>query len=114
MSFSEMISPLLGRWVLAWFFINQAFHYGRGWDATIAEMHDKAIPVAPLLLALALILITLGAISLALGFHTRHGAMLLFTVTLIATLLLHNFWQQSDASLRVEDAQTFARNIAIC
>ncbi len=114
MSFSEYISPLFGRCVMAWFFFNQVFHYGGSWNATISEMQGKGIPLAPLLLALALILIILGAISLVLGFHTRHGAMVLFTVTLIATLLLHDFWHFTDTGLRVDDYQTFARNIAIC
>lgn len=114
MSFSEVISPLFGRLMLAWFFVNQAFYYGRGWAATIAEMQLKGIPVAPLLLALSLIFIMLGAISLALGFHTRHGALILFIVTLISTLLLHNFWRVEDVVLRADDAQIFARNIAIC
>ena len=113
MSFSETISPLFGRLMLTWFYVNQAFYYGHNWDATILEMHDKGIPVAPLLLALSLILIILGAISLALGFHTRHGALVLFTVTLVSTLLLHNFWRGSNAGIYTDDAQIFARNIAI-
>jgi putative oxidoreductase len=114
MSFSEMIAPLVGRWMLAWFFFNQTVYYGRGWNSTIADMQAQGVPVAPLILALALILIVMGAISLALGFHARHGALLLFTVTIIATFLLHGFWRLSDAGLRLEDQQIFARNIAIC
>src|SRR5690242_9056050 len=114
MSFSETIAPFLGRCMLARFFFNQALYYGHGWNATIADMHAKGVPVPPLLLALALILIVMGAISLFFGFHARHGALLLFTVTIIATLLLHGFWRLTDEGLRAEDAQIFARNMAIC
>ncbi|MEJ0043929.1 MAG: hypothetical protein WDM81_17705 [Rhizomicrobium sp.] len=35
MSFSEYISPLIGRLILAWFFLGAALDYGNQWDATI-------------------------------------------------------------------------------
>jgi putative oxidoreductase len=100
MSISEYLSPLLGRLVLAWFFLAQVGYYG--------------VPLAPLLLVVTLMLLILGSLSLIFGFHTRHGAMLLFGVVLIATMLMHDFWRIADnASARQADFDLFARNIAI-
>ncbi len=114
MSFSEYISPLVGRLILAWFFIGEALAYANQWDGTIQLMALKNVPGAPLLLALALIVMFLGGISLALGFQTRYGAVLLFGFTIIVSVSMHDFWVISSAIDRTADYEIFARNMAIC
>jgi putative oxidoreductase len=114
MSVSEYLSPLVGRLVLAWFFASQLLHYGGSWGATVSLMSFAGIPAAPFLLLVALLLLLLGSLSLLLGYHTRHGAMLLFAVTVVATALMHAFWQINDnAVARQTDFELFSRNVAI-
>ena len=114
MSISEYLSPLVGRLVLAWFFMSQLLHYGGEWDHTIVDMRVADIPAAPLVLVLTLMLLILGSLSLLLGLHTRHGAMLLFGVTIVATVLMHAFWQINDVeAVRQTEFELFACNIAI-
>ena len=113
MSFSEKISPLLGRFALAWFFLSGAMDTIDHWHLTIHQMAENNIPAAPLMLVFALICLFLGGISLSLGFHTRHGAVLLFGFTLAASLTLHDFWRIADPVLRAAQFEIFARNIAI-
>jgi putative oxidoreductase len=113
MSFSEYISPLIGRLILAWFFLNGAFVYASQWDGTIQLMALKGIPAPPLLLALSLIALLLGGLALVLGFHTRHGAVLLFGFTVIVSVAMHNFWLISNPIDRAADFEIFARNMAI-
>jgi putative oxidoreductase len=113
MSISEQISPLVGRCALAWFFLSAAYFIVQRWESTIAMLAHNGIPVAPLLLAGALLVMALGGISLVLGFHTRHGAMILFAFTIIVTALLHPYWRISAAGARLADYEVFARNIAI-
>jgi putative oxidoreductase len=114
MSISEYLSPFIGRLVLAWFFLAQVSYYGGEWSATISLMTFRGVPVAPLLLVVVMTLLILGSLSLLFGFHARYGAMLLFGVTLVATILMHDFWQITDnATARQADFDFFARNIAI-
>jgi len=113
MSFSEYISPLVGRLILAWFFLSQAIFYAGQWDATVQLMAFKGVPVPPVLLMLSLIIIWLGALSLIAGFQTRHGAVLLFGFTIIVSVAMHNFWLIHDAIARGADYEIFARNMAI-
>jgi len=112
-SFSEQISPLIGRWVLAWFFLSAVWERAGAWEATIQLMAMQHIPAPPPLLALALLVMVVGALSLALGYHTRHGAMLLFGFTIAVTLLMHDFWHLQDAVDRAAEYRIFAGNIAI-
>jgi putative oxidoreductase len=65
------------------------------------------------LLTAAVIVMLLGGISLLLGFHARHGAMLLFGFTIAATVLMHDYWHLTAAVVRDADYEIFARNVAI-
>ena len=113
MSFSEYISPLVGRLILAWFFLSEAMTYAGQWDGTIQLMALKNIPVQPLLLALALIVMFLGGLSLVFGFQTRYAAVMLFGYTIIVSVAMHDFWLINNAIDRAADYEIFARNMAI-
>ncbi len=113
MSISEWISPFVGRLALAWFFLSEAWAYANDWNVTVAQMRDAQIPGAPILLVLALAVMCIGSLSLALGYHARHGAMLLFGFTIAASILLHAYWNVPDQPQRLADYALFSRNIAI-
>jgi putative oxidoreductase len=112
-SFSEYISPLVGRLILAWFFLSQAIFYAGQWDATMQLMAMKGVPIPPVLFTLSLIILWLGSLSLILGFQTRHGAVLLFGFTVVVSVAMHNYWMIQDRFARGEDYEIFARNMAI-
>ncbi len=113
MSLSEHLSPLVGRLVFAWFFLVQVALYLGDWENTITLMTFRGIPGGAFLLAVVLLLLTMGAISLIFGFHTRYGALILFVVTIIATVSLHDYWRIADAAERAADFQHFVSNAAI-
>jgi len=113
MSFSELISPLIGRLALAWFFLSELYTRASDWDGQVALLTFANYPAPPVLLALALLVMALGGLSLLLGFHARHGAVLLFGFTVVATVLMHDYWHLKDAGARAADYEIFARNIAV-
>ena len=113
MSFSELIAPFLGRVVLAWYFLSEAWLKVSAWHDTLATMDEKHIPVAALMLMLALVVMVLGSLALIFGFHTRHGAMLLFAFTLAVAMTMHDFWHIDDVAAHMSAYELFARDIAI-
>jgi len=113
MSFGESLAPFLGRLVLAWFFLTQAYHYALDWSDTAILLTMKNVPTPPILLLMALIGIILGSISLLLGFRTRAGALALFAITIAATVTMHDYWHLRVPAARNADFDIFARNIAI-
>jgi len=113
MSFSEMISPLIGRLALAWFFLSEAWTRASAWDANVSLMTFANMPAPPVLLALAVIVMAIGGVSLLLGFHARHGAILLFGFTVVAAMLMHDYWNLKEAAMRADVYELFARDIAI-
>jgi len=114
MSFSETISPLLGRCALAWFFGAGAYNIVVNFAGMSHALTAKHVPLAPLALVLAFSLIVMGVFSLLVGYHTRHGAVLLFGLTIAATVLLHDYWHIADPAARRAEFEIFSRDIAIC
>jgi putative oxidoreductase len=113
MSISERISPFVGRMIMAWFFLSEAWARLTNFDATATLMRMQHVPAAPALLVIALAVMMLGGLSLALGFHARHGAMLLFGFTVIASVLMHAWWTLNNPIDRAADYDIFIRNMAI-
>jgi putative oxidoreductase len=113
MSFGESLAPLLGRWVMAWFFLTQAYRYGLDWNNTAILLTMKNIPTPPIILLIALVGLLLGSLSLLLGFCTRAGALALFAITIAATVTLHDYWHIRAEAARGADYDIFVRNIAI-
>jgi putative oxidoreductase len=113
MSFSEQISPLVGRLALAWFFLTEAYARATDWDGQVALMQFMNLPAPPFLLAVAVLVMVLGGLSILLGFHARHGAMLLFGFVVVATMLGHEYWHMKTVAERAADYEIFERNVAI-
>ncbi len=113
MSFSEYISPLIGRVLLGLFFLSQALTYGSSWDANVQLLAMKEVPLPPLMLAVGLLVLFLGGLSLILGFATRFGALLLFAFVIGASIKLHDYWRIHDTALRASEFSTFALQMAV-
>ena len=113
MNIAESLAPLLGRWIMAWFFLTQAYRYGLDWNSTAILLTMKNVPIPPVLLSVALAAAVLGSLSLVLGFWTRVGAFALFAITVGATVGLHDFWHLRAIAARDADYDVFARNLAI-
>ena len=113
MSFGEAIAPLLGRFVLAWFYLVQAYRYASDWTGTAELLSMKGLVASPIFLFVGLMGITLGALSLLLGYRTRVGALTLFVITVWATITMHDYWTLKTLAARTADYDIFARNIGI-
>lgn len=114
MSFSETISPLLGRCALVWFYASGAMNIVNGWSGVAQQLTSRHVPLPPLILVIGLILVIMGCFSLLFGYHARHGAVLLFGLTIVSAVLLHDFWHFSDSQTRAVEFEIFARDIAVC
>ena len=114
MSLAEKISPFFGRCALVWFFVAVAGDILTNFHAVDVQLGDKHVPVAPLLLVVAVVLIVLGSLSILFGYHARHGAIILFGLTAAAAVMLHDFWHIPYGATRDAELQTFARDMAIC
>jgi putative oxidoreductase len=110
---SEKLSPLIGRLVFSWFFLVQVATYAGDWENTITLLNFRGVPGAAFFLALVLLLLVMGALSLIFGFHTRYGALILFVVTMLATVTMNDYWHLRDAGERMAEFHRFVSNAAV-
>jgi putative oxidoreductase len=113
MSFSETISPFFGRCAFVLFFLKSAMDILGNWHSIAADMAAKHVPIPPLVLLVVLLLIAMGSISLLFGYHTRHAALLLFGMTMVAAVTMHDFWHFPDGHERADQFGMFVRDFAI-
>jgi len=114
MSFGENIAPLVGRCMIAAFFILSGVNKLQNWDSTTLYMAEHGMSAIQLLLALSIVIELGGGLGLILGFRTRLMALILFGFTLAVSFQLHDFWTLGDTeAARSTEMALFAKNMAI-
>ncbi len=83
------ILALAGRLLMASIFLAAAFGKITNFDATLKYMEAHGMPAAALFCAAAILVESLGGISLALGFYSRWGAAALSGFLVAATWIFH-------------------------
>jgi putative oxidoreductase len=58
--------------------------------------------------------ILVGGLLVLLGIWTDVGAILLALFTLLTSLLMHNFWRETDAMARMNEMIQFQKDMALC
>jgi putative oxidoreductase len=98
---------------MVWFYMSAAMNILNDWHHIAETMTAKHVPLPPLVLLVTLLLILMGSISLLFGYHARHGAVLLFGLTCVAAVTMHDYWRVADAATRYSEFQIFGRDVAI-
>lgn len=80
--------------------------------STVALMQAFGLPFPTISAAIAVVMELLVGLALILGVYVRPLAMALALYTLATALIGHQFWNLSDKA-RLEDMETFFKNISI-
>lgn len=113
MSFGENIAPLVGRCMIAAFFVLSGVQKLQNWDSTTLYMAEHGISMIQPLLALSIVVEAGAGLGLAVGFRTRLLALVLFAYTLVVSFQMHDFWTMEGSDAARVEAALFAKNIAI-
>jgi putative oxidoreductase len=105
---------LLGRLSMSPLFLWSGYNKVIGYSNALASMTKAGLPVAQVLLPLAILLEIGSALALIVGFKTRCAALALFVFTLITALFFHNFWAHPEAQVMRMQLIHFMKNMAIC
>jgi putative oxidoreductase len=80
---------------------------------TIAYAAAQGVPFAKLAVPASGILALLGALSIALGYKARWGAIALVAFLVPVTVMLHNFWSVTDPMMHQLQMVMFMKNVAL-
>ena len=113
MSMGEAIAPFVGRVILAWFFLAEAYSRTVDWDATVSLLSTLGVPFPPIMHFIALTVLVLASVSLIIGLRARVGALALFSFVAVSNIFMNDYWNIADVIERQDAATAFARNLAL-
>tara|TARA_B100000965_G_C19420839_1_gene682057 strand:- start:200 stop:652 length:453 start_codon:yes stop_codon:yes gene_type:complete len=104
---------IVGRSLLGLYFIVPGFSKVFDYASTLALMRMKGVPYSLILLPLTIGIQLLGGIFLILGKILRPTALLLFVLTIIINVYIHDFWSLNGDPSQAHEMQNFIKNLAI-
>ena len=82
-------------------------------SGTIRYAASQGVPLASVLVPLAGVLALIGGLSVAVGFWTRIGALLLVVFLVPVTLTMHAFWGVADPMMHQMQQINFLKNLSM-
>ena len=104
---------IIGRSLLGLYFIGPGLSKVFDFMATLTLMRMKGVPFSSVLLPLTIIIQLLGGIFLILGRNIRVTSIILFCLTIIINIYIHNFWALTGDPSQGHEIQNFVKNLAI-
>ena len=104
---------IVGRSLLGLYFILPGLSKVFDFASTLALMRMKGMPFSLVLLPLTIVIQLLGGIFLVLGRNLRLTAFILFGLTILINLFIHNFWALTGDPSQGHEIQNFVKNLAI-
>jgi len=108
----DKFGPLLGRLLLTVIFILAGIGKITDFAGNAHLLVARGLPMANVLLAVAIIVELGGALLILIGWQARWAAMALFLFVIVVTLIFHPFWSFEGAAA-VQNFRDFFKNIAI-
>jgi putative oxidoreductase len=103
----------LGRFLLGLYFVLPGILKISGYSATLALMQTKGVPLAEALLPVTIaVQIGLG-LMLIFGQQIRISALILFGLTILINIYIHNFWALQGDPSYAHEMQNFVKNLGI-
>ena len=104
---------IAGRSLLGLYFIAPGLSKVFDFASTLALMRMKGVPFSLVLLPLTIAIQLLGGIFLILGRNLRLTAFMLFGLTILINVFIHNFWALNGDPSQAHETQNFVKNLAI-
>ena len=103
---------LIGRLVLAWFFVPAGWGKIAGFAGTVSYATSAGLPLPEVGVAVGLLIELVGGLLLLVGFGTRWAALALALFVVIAAFFFHNYWSMPEAQQMMQKLN-FTKNLAI-
>ena len=107
------IAFLIGRIIASGFFLMNGFNHFSQLNMMAGYAKSKGVPVPALAVGGSGVLLSLGGLSLLLGYHPTVGACLLVIFLLGVSFGIHNFWTIQDPQAKLGEMTHFLKNMAM-
>ncbi len=104
---------LIGRILFGGFFLMSGINHFTKLEAMTGYAKYKKLPAAKLGVLLSGLMLVLGGIYIILGFYTDLGLLLIAIFLVLAAVIFHNFWAETDATAKQNEMLGFMKDIAL-
>ena len=104
---------LTGRCLLGLYFLVPGVMKIVGFEATADYMAAHGMVLIPFFLTLTIVIQVGGALCLFAGYRVQPVAFVLAGLTLVISLVMHDFWTMEAGLQRQHETQNFIKNLAI-
>ena len=104
---------LIGRILFGGFFLMSGINHFTKLEAMTGYAKYKKLPAAKLGVLLTGLRLVLGGLYIILGFYTDLGLLLIAIFLVLAAVIFHNFWAETDATAKQNEMLGFMKDIAL-
>jgi uncharacterized membrane protein YphA (DoxX/SURF4 family) len=104
---------VIGRILFAFIFIASGIGHFAKLEMMTGYAKYKKLPAAKLGVIASGLFFLLGGIYIALGFWVDLGALMLAITLLLAAVIFHNYWKETDATAKQNEMIAFNKDLAL-
>jgi uncharacterized membrane protein YphA (DoxX/SURF4 family) len=104
---------LIGRILFGGFFLMSGINHFTKLEAMTGYAKYKKLPAAKLGVLISGLMLVLGGIYIILGFYTDLGLLMIAIFLVLAAVIFHNFWTETDATAKQNEMLAFMKDIAL-
>jgi putative oxidoreductase len=109
----EQLLVTIGRALLGIYFILPGITKITDFDGNSQYMAEHGMVLIPFFLILTILIQVGGGAVLVLGFKTKFIAFILAGLTLVISIVMHDFWTMEPSLQTSHETQNFVKNMAI-
>jgi len=104
---------VIGRILFGGFFLMSGINHFTKLEAMTGYAKYKKLPAAKLGVLISGLMLVIGGISIILGYYADLGALLLAIFLVLAAVIFHNFWKETDATAKQNEMLGFMKDMAL-
>jgi uncharacterized membrane protein YphA (DoxX/SURF4 family) len=104
---------VIGRILFALLFITSGIAHFAKLEAMTGYAQYKKLPAAKFGVLISGLFFLLGGIYIAAGFWVDLGALMLAVTLILAAIIFHNYWKETDATAKQNEMIAFNKNLAL-
>lgn len=104
---------VIGRILFGGFFLMSGINHFTKLEAMTGYAKYKKLPAAKLGVLISGLMLVIGGISIILGYYADLGALLLAIFLILAAVIFHNFWKETDATAKQNEMLGFMKDMAL-
>jgi uncharacterized membrane protein YphA (DoxX/SURF4 family) len=104
---------LIGRILYGAVFLYNAVNHFRNYQGMVGYVGAKGVPAPQIAILGSGVLMLLGGLSVVLGIQPTVGVALLTVVLVPVTLIIHNYWADTDPQARMHNFINFQKNVGL-